>query len=132
MTTTTTTRPEICEGVGFLDAEYPQWFDAINIADLDLESSSCCVLGQLAQDMIGATVDYSWGAYEAALDVILDDSNDVEIETRGAWAEDHAFVVVDSERFGTHYDEEAYETLTKEWVTVIEAKRSGAEDGCDE
>lgn len=141
MTTTTTTRPEICEGVRFLDTEYPQWFNEIDPANLDLESGMDCVLGQLNEaNLIGQRVGpgYSYGYGQAINAIFPDDSTDDEMgwndddRSHNRWAENRGFFVLDADRFGYQYDEEAYEALTAEWVEVIEAKQAGTDDGCEE
>lgn len=153
MTTTTTTRPEICEGVRFLDTEYPEWLEAIDLDQLDLESNADCVLGQLAETITGEEV----GVYVGYVDALRAMFPSIEqSERRSAWAEEHGFVVLSPTRY-VDVDEEgdpmepvypddndghpledypldageiAYQLLTAEWRQVIEAKRAGEDDGC--
>lgn len=41
----------IRKGAALLDQAYPEWYKAIDLDELDLESTASCVLGQLATDL---------------------------------------------------------------------------------
>ena len=130
--TTKTTRSEICEGVRYLDTEYPEWLEAINLDELDLSMSSDCILGQLNHEaVIGEVNPASYdgkGSFGEALAVMFPDENPLD---RDLWAESYGFFVYDPSRFDDcQSTSAAYSLLNEEWRVVIKAKRAGESDGC--
>jgi len=126
---TTTTRPEICEGVCYLDTEYPGWQDEIDLGVLDLSSTPRCILGQLNEKEVIGKPEYVEGSFDVALDAMFPDEHSVDAID---WSVTAGFYLTDIDDYFVHTQAEAYKILTAEWREVIEAKRAGTDDGCDE
>ncbi len=110
---------EVCEGVAFLNREYPEWLGAIDLDGLDLDDAVSCVAGQVAGEYLVASVggpgDY-WS--------MLREWGGVRSLDREAWAIEHGFLTAT----GGGDDDESRE-LGRKWERVIVDLR--ADDGGD-
>lgn len=107
-------------GATHLDELYDRWEDAIDLKTLSLDNSDLCILGQ-----IGHHPEFSNGKdYFDMLPFIFPDAEGSVDEhgnsAREAVAVEHGLDVEGH----THYWEDEYAALTKEWAVVIKERMS--------
>ena len=99
----------IGKGVDLLDKNIPEWRNYVSIADLDMESCTHCILGQVA-DAIGLGGDDHWDGF-SNLTKRLDIHNH---------ADQYGFDIPDVDWWGYDYTEEqVWEMMDKAWTEVL-------------
>lgn len=101
-------RWRVKKGVELLDDHYDQWANAIDLDELDMETTRFCVLGQLGVD----TGDHT---YNEMLDLLYSDWTGDQSES----AQAHGF----DTQVGEHYEAE-YKALDREWARVIKERQN--------
>lgn len=127
--------PEIDRGTALLNAEVPGWFNDIDLVELDLESGTTCVLGQLAMSQFSQRLDeykkrtrrYPGQGYYAVAEML--------------WGADAEFTEACAYGFNVDYElgramfgytmwnkisKQAWEQLTMAWQERIEKLRADA------
>lgn len=94
------------KGARLLDSAQPGWAHRIDLAELDLECTYSCVLGQLE------------GSYSRGMEAI-----EAPTSFRSRWSQAHGFMVQDDT--ADEYEENGgavYEDLTEAWREEIEPR----------
>ncbi len=99
----------VARGVKYLDKQHPGWFSKINLATLDLEAGTVCILGQC------------FGSFWTALETNLVNSKGERVNRDNPWAIRHGFNAP-----GSHVGSAvngAYEYLTYTWAAPIAVRQ---------
>jgi hypothetical protein len=83
---------QIENGVNFLNANYDNWLDKINLDILDMVNEKCCILGQLNEGFYSAKMFYvlSWNECDNlgfSVPLIMNDKTDYYPILQREWTE---------------------------------------------
>lgn len=116
----------VANGAAWLDENKPGWERIIELADLKLENTCQCVLGQLFQEEAGI-VSYkgawAYGKYQyRGYDFVVQSDDSWEQDGLGKntnWAVEHGFDSMHNlpGKYKTH--EREYEKLQEAWVELV-------------
>lgn len=99
----------VAAGVALLDRVAPDWFERIDLYDLDMSESGYCVLGQVFGGYSESVAELS-GLNEGLPDMTV-------WHARDAWSIAHGFEV-----YPTSSSQSAYDRLGLAWREIIEER----------